>query len=457
MGSAIKGIGILPKRKKPHAEEGVQLSLLLPGFEKALEHRDGPAEPGKTPLLPMPGREESKPAFSEGSKRDESSAAKIRDVGGFSARARKMEAMGALASGIAHDFNNILTPILLRAEMAMAQLQEDNPVRNQLEQILSCGQRARDLVQQILNFSHQNDGERRPLQISLVVKEMVKFLRSSLPTSIEIRQDIRGAGMVLADLGLIHVLVIELCIRSAHAMRRNGGTLEVALCDVEVDGPEDRDLLYLPRGAYVKLSVKQTVHGVLPGEEGAEQNGMEDAGPDIALIRGIVEQHGGKMVVYKETGEGVTFQTFLSRMECKATAGEGKTPLLPRGSETVLLVDDEPAILETLKQMLDYLGYAVVSTTSSVEALEVFRDSPERFDVVITDKTMPRMSGIRLAEKVNRIRPDLPILLCSGFDEILQDRELAKVGVRALLVKPLTAREIANKIRQVLNGKPRNP
>ena len=454
MGSAIKGTRSLPK-KKQHAGEGVQLSLLLPGFEKAQEHQDRPGKTGATPSPTTPGGEE-RVSFSEEPKRDEPPEHRERAAAGFSARARKMEAMGALASGIAHDFNNILTPILLRAEMAMAQLREDNPVRNQLEQILSCGQRARDLVQQILNFSHQNDGERRPLQISLVVKEMVKFLRSSLPASIEIRQDIRGAGMVLADLGLIHVLVIELCIRSAHTMRRNGGTLEVALCDVEVDGPEDRDLLYLPRGAYVKLSVKQTVHGVLPGEEGAEKAAMEDTGPDIALIRGIVEQHGGKMVVYKETGEGATFQTFLPRMECRTAAGEGKPALLPRGSEAVLLVDDEPAILETLKQMLDYLGYAVVSTTSSVEALEIFRDSPNRFDVVITDKTMPRMSGIHLAEKMNRIRPDLPILLCSGFDEILQDRELEKIGVRALLVKPLTAREIAGKIRQVLNGKPRN-
>jgi two-component system, cell cycle sensor histidine kinase and response regulator CckA len=230
----------------------------------------------------------------------------------------------------------------------------------------------------------------------------------------------------------------------------------VALCDVEVDGPEDRDLLYQLKGPYVKLSVKQMVHGVLPEQEGAERTSLGERGPDIALIRGIVEEHGGKMVVYKETGEGVTFQTFLPRMECRTAEGEGKSLLLPRGSESVLLVDDEPAILETLKQMLDYLGYTVVSTTSSVEALEIFRDSPGRFDVVITDKTMPRMSGIHLAEKVNRIRPDLPILLCSGFDETPQDRELGKIGVRALLVKPHTAREIATKIRQVLNGGTRN-
>lgn len=453
MVSAIKGMGSLPNRKKQHVAKGVQLSLLLPEHEKEPEHHD---PSGKAMPLPSPssGSREKEPPVPGGSKKGGPSDCGNRQAVGFSARARKMEAMGALASGIAHDFNNILTPILLRAEMAMAQLQEDNPVRNQLEQILTCGQRARDLVQQILNFSHQNDGERRPLQISLVVKEMVKFLRSSLPTSIEIRQDIRGAGMVLADLGLIHVLVMELCLRSAHAMRGNGGMLEVGLCDVDLDGPEDRDLLFLPRGAYVKLSVKKTVYGLPPAGEGVKKNStQESAGPDIALIRSIVEHHGGKMVVYRETGEGVAFHTFMPRMECKTTATAGKAPSLPQGSETVLLIDDEGAILETLKQMLAYLGYTVVSSTSGVEALELFRDSPNRFDLVITDQTMPRMSGIELAEKVNRIRPELPILLCSGFDEILQDQELGKLGVQALLVKPLTAREIATKIRQVLESK----
>jgi two-component system, cell cycle sensor histidine kinase and response regulator CckA len=232
---------------------------------------------------------------------------------------------------------------------AMAQLQPDSPLRYQLEQVLTCGQRARELVQQILNFSHQNDGERRPLQISLVVKEMVKLLRSSLHASIEIRQDIRGAGMVLADLGLIHVLVIELCIRSAHAMRGNGGLLEISLCDVELDGPGDRDLLSLPRGAYVKLSVKQTINGPPREKQRAEVETDEETGPDVALIRSIVEQHGGKMGVYKEAGEGVTIHTFLPRMECKSSAKGGEPAFLPRGSESILLVDDEQAVVETLR------------------------------------------------------------------------------------------------------------
>jgi len=372
-----------------------------------------------------------------------------------------MEAIGTLASGIAHDFNNILTPIFLRIEMAMAQLQQDSPVRYQLEQALSCGQRARDLVQQILNFSHQNDGERRPLQISLVVKEMVKLLRSSLPAIIEIRQDIRGAGMVFADLGMIHVLVMELCIRSAHEMRARGGVLEVSLSDVELDAQGERDLLSLPRGAYVKLSVKQTINGISPTKERAEVKAEDEAGPDIAMIRGIIDHHGGRMVVYKEAGEGLAIHAFLPRMEFKASAKDGDATLLPRGSERVLLVDDEQAVVETLKQTLTYLGYTVISTTSSAEALKIFRNGPNMFDVMITDQAMPKMSGVDLAAEVNRIRPELPILLFSGFGEVMQGEELEKLGVRALLVKPLTACEIANMIRRVLKhtpiGKPLSP
>ena len=457
MVSAIKGMGSSPRRKKHHAGNELQLSLLTPGLEKEKNHPERLGRVSGIALPALPGTEESGLSFSEKPRRDGSPGNGDREVVGLPGRARKMEAMGTLASGIAHDFNNILTPIFLRIEMAMAQLQPDSPLRYQLEQVLTCGQRARDLVQQILNFSHQNDGERRPLQISLVVKEMVKLLRSSLPASIEIRQDIRGAGMVLADLGLIHVLVIELCIRSAHAMRGNGGFLEISLCDVELDGPGDRDLLSLPRGAYVKLSVKQTINGTPREKQRADAETDEETGPDIALIRSIVEQHGGKMVVYKEAGEGVTIHTFLPRMECKSSAKGGEPAFLPRGSESILLVDDEQAVVETLRQMLTYLGYTVVSTTSSAEALDIFRNSPKRFDVVITDQTMPRMTGVELAAEVSRIRPELPVLLCSGFDEVMQDGELGKIGVRALLVKPLTAHDIAHKIRQVLensrNGK----
>jgi two-component system, cell cycle sensor histidine kinase and response regulator CckA len=361
-------------------------------------------------------------------------------------RAQRMEAIGTLTCGIAHDFNNILTPILLRSEMAMAQLQQDSPVRNQLEQILNCGQRARDLVQQILNFSHQDESKPRPLQIALVVKEMLKFLRSSLPATIEIQQDIRGSGMVLADLGLIHMLVMELCARSCQPVAATGGLLEISLNETEQEMQKIDPLLSPPERTYLKLTVKR--HGMgTPVAKGGSEPGV-----DTAMIHSIVEQHGGKVVVTRDFHEGVTFDVFLPKMESKASATGPQMASLPRGSENVLLVEDEKDILEILEQMLTHLGYTVVSTTSGAEALEIFMSSPNRFDMMITDQTMPGMTGLRLAEEVNRVRPELPLLLCSGFGEIIDNEELRKVGARSLLVKPFNASQIALKVREVLDG-----
>jgi CheY-like chemotaxis protein len=443
MVSAIKGVGPSPSRKQAHPTDDLQPGLLIP--RPATENNSH--DPlGKTPeivsFLRPDGDGRGFPFVRESLKKKAPGGGNGGAVS-LAGRAQRMEAIGTLASGIAHDFNNILTPILLRSEMAMAQLQQDSPVRNQLEQILTCGQRARDLVQQILNFSHQDEGKQRPLQIALVVKEMLKLLRSSLPATIEIRQDIRGSGMVLADLGLIHMLMMELCARP-HLPAGGGGLLEISLNDTERGMQESDTILSLPEGAYVKLSVKQKGTNTPFANDGSEP------GADTTLIHSIVEQHGGKVVVTRDFHEGITFDVFLPRMEIRASATGPQAASFPRGSENVLLVDDEKDILESLEQMLTSLGYKVVSTTSSTEALEIFMSSPKRFDVVITDQTMPGMTGILLAAELNRIRPELPVLLCSGFGEIINGGELRKVGVRSLLMKPLNASQIAYKIRQVL-------
>lgn len=363
---------------------------------------------------------------------------------------RTMEAMGTLASGIAHDFNNILTPIFLRLEMALADLEQESPLRNQLEQVLACGQRAKDLVQQILNFSHQDDEELRPLQISLVVKEMLKLLRSSLPATVEIRQDIRGSGMVLADLQQVHLLLTELCVWSTQPMDGKSGILEVSLSDVEAGFQEAEPLVFLPKGSYVKLGVKQMVRKTSGAEDRSAPE--DDERMDLVLVRSIVEQHGGKMVMYKEAGEGRIINIFLPRLDPPSRAAQSESWLLPRGSERVLVVDDEQAVAEILKQMLSYLGYDVIATTSSAEALEILRNSPSRFDLMITDQTMPRMTGAELASEAVRMKPELPVLLCSGFGEMLSFEEAKKAGVRALLSKPLSAAQVAHKIREVLDA-----
>jgi CheY-like chemotaxis protein len=446
MVSAIKGEGPSPRRKDPRPTDDLQPRLSISGLQTEKNSPDSSSENPGPVLSPRTGGEwKGLPFFREPVKKDAPGGG-----GGaafsFRGRAKRMEAIGILASGIAHDFNNILTPILLRSEMAMAQLQQDSPLRNQLEQIFACGQRARDLVQQILNFSHQDGGKPRPLQIALVVKEILKLLRSSLPATIEIRQDIRESGMVLADLGLIHMLLMELFARSYQPVAGTGGLLAVSLNATERGAQEIGPLASLPEGPYVNLTVKQEGTGFVAAKDGPGQ------GADIALIHSIVEQHGGKAVVTRILGQTVIFDVFLPRMRIRASAHRPETASLPRGSESILLVDDEKDIRETLEQMLSELGYTVVSAPSSAEALETFLGSPHRFDMVLTDLTMPGMTGIHLAGEVKRIRPGLPLLLCSGLGEILDGEELRSLGVRSVLMKPLSLSQVACRIRAVLDG-----
>lgn len=428
----------------------MQLNLPIPDLIREQDPTKRLCENPESSPPAFVDRENGSPAFIAESNRNGKPDMDREEQDGLARRARKMEAMGTLASGIAHDFNNILTPILLRTEMAMAQLQQDSPLRYQLEQVLACGQRARDLVQQILNFSHQNDRERKPLQISLVVKELLKLLRSALPASVEIRQDITGSGMVLADLSLIHLLVTELCMRAAQQMGDKGGVLEVSLSDVELDAQETAPLFLVSKGPYVKLSVKQEANDTVLTSTVEGPAGGEEEGAPILMIRKIVEQHGGRVVVYREAPKNMTSHIFLPRMEGRLSSNGAEPPRLPHGTERILLVDDEKEVMETFKQMLTYLGYTVFSTTSGPEALELFRKAPDQFDLLITDQTMPKMTGIQLALEVNRLRPELPVLVCSGFGDVIQSDEARRIGVQDVVMKPLTASEIAHKIRQVL-------
>jgi CheY-like chemotaxis protein len=230
--------------------------------------------------------------------------------------------------------------------------------------------------------------------------------------------------------------------------------LVVALCDVEMDAKGAEPLISAPKGSYVRLSIKYEVkrNPSTPGDKKPSLADEKDA-PELRLVRSIVEQHRGTMVVYREKRRTATFHIFFPRMESlepeeKASAA----PPIPRGRERVLLVDDEQAVTETLDQMLTVLGYTVVSTTSSLEALEIFRRSPDRFDLVITDQTMPGMTGLLLAKEIHRIRSDTPILLCSGFGETAQEKDAEETGVRGIIPKPLSAQQIARKIRQVLES-----
>ena len=366
---------------------------------------------------------------------------------------KKMESLGTLAGGIAHDLNNILTPIMLRTEMALAQVPSGSPNRHHLDQVLSSCERARHLVKHLITFSHITEHERKPLQLSLVVKEAVKLLRASLPSTLEIRQDIRdNSGLVLADLSQMHQLIVSLCTNGARSLRGKGGVIEVSLSDLWLDHDTVDHLSNLEPGPYVRLTVRSLgLKSDTDEEDISETQEMEES---LAVARGIVAGHEGDIIVDNQAAKGTVFHVFFPRIENTGHAEAEGASALPRGAERILLVDDEEAIVETVKQMLDRLGYIVVPRTSSIEALETFRKDPEGFDLVITDLTMPRMTGAEFTKELMRLRPDIPIILCTGYSELMGEEEAKAMGIREFFKKPIRSQKMLEKIRSVLDKKP---
>lgn len=372
---------------------------------------------------------------------------------------QKMEAIGTLAGGIAHDFNNILMAILGCTDMAMLDVPKGSVTRANLEHVIQAGMRAKDLVLQILAFSRQAEQERKPGQLHPVVKEALHLLRSSLPTTIEIRQDIdTNSGTVLADPTQIHQVLMNLCTNAYHAMREEGGILEVKLDAVEVDAESARTHPDLREEAYVRLIISDTGHGM---DRATMERAFdpffttkgpgEGTGMGLATVHGIVTSHGGAITLYSELGNGSTFQIYLPRVESATPVEILDIEPVTRGKESILFVDDEVSLVHIGKQMLERLGYNVTARTSSVEALELFRAKPDRFDLVITDQTMPNMTGVELAEELMRIQPDIPIILVTGFSEVVTPERAKQIGFREYIMKPILTRDLNKAIRRVLD------
>lgn len=376
-------------------------------------------------------------------------------------QAYKMEAIGTLAGGIAHDFNNILMVILLHAEITLKRTKAGSDLHKSLSTILEAGQRAADLVKQILTFSRQGEQELYPVQIHLVVKEAAKFMRASLPATIEIKTKIESTSLVLADPTQIHQVIMNLCTNAGHALKDKGGILTITLNNVELDQYSTQFHPRLKPGHYVKLSVSDTGTGIPPEimdrifdpffttKEKGEGTGM-----GLSVVHGIVESCGGSISVYSEPNQGANFYVYLPIMEIQADQKLDQQVPIPRGSETVLFVDDEVKLVDAGQQTLEQLGYKVITSTSGKEAFEKFSQNPQRFDLVITDLTMPYMKGDELARKIRRLRPNVPILMITGLIPQTTAESLKSAQVDELIMKPLTTREIATAIRQVLNDKP---
>ena len=375
-------------------------------------------------------------------------------------QAQKMQAIGTLAGGIAHDFNNILTPVIIQTELALLNAPDDGALRNCLQEVLEAGHRAKSLVKQILTFSRQVETEQVALNIAPVVKEALKLLRATLPSTIKIEQDIQAEpGAVLADPTQIHQVLMNLCTNAAHAMRNEAGILKVSVATSEIpSGGNDHPPNSAP-GKYVRLSVGDTGHGIDPTLTGhifdpffTTKERTEGTGMGLSVVHGIVTNLGGIIDIDTEVGTGTTFHLFFPQTKQVSPRLHEPAGTLPRGKEHVLVVDDEKPMIDSLTAMLRHLGYQVTSSTSSLEALETFRVQPEHFDLVITDQTMPNIRGDELAEKLIGIKPDIPIILCTGFSELVSEERGKALGIREFVMKPIIMKEMATTIRRAIES-----
>ncbi len=368
-------------------------------------------------------------------------------------QAQKMQAIGTLAGGIAHDFNNILAPIIGYAELSLISVPKDGKLNHNMSQVLLCANRAKDLVRQILTFSRMDREEQKPVQVSLVMEEALKLIRSTLPSTIDIRQAVTSNAIestTMADPTRIHQVLMNLCTNAAHAMRQSGGTLTVALENVEIGPDPGEAFTDLEPGAYIRMSVADTGHGI---DESVRRRIFEPyyttkgtnegTGLGLAVVYGIVKNMSGTINVFSKPDEGTTFDVYLRRADIIPAPPTAASGPLPTGHGRILVVDDEKFIVDMLSEMLQTLGYEVVPRYSSIDALETFRTAPESYNAIITDMTMPHMTGIDLTMEILMIRADTPIVLCTGFSDDIDENRAKALGIKAFLMKPVALRDLA--------------
>ncbi len=374
-------------------------------------------------------------------------------------QAQKMEAIGTLAGGIAHDFNNILGAILGYAEMAYEDSLQGSVDPSDLNQVVQAGRRAKDLVKQILAFSRRADSQEIPLRPAALVKESIKLLRSSIPTTIDIQQDVDSeTNLILADPTKIHQIVMNLCTNSYHAMEEIGGTLSISLQNKVLT---QQDLLGIPDvqpGQFVQLAVRDTGSGISPvikerifdpyftTKETGKGTGM-----GLAIVHGIVKSSGGFITCHSEIGAGTVFEIYLPALLEQIVPETKELEKIPVGTERILFVDDEEMLAKMGQTMLERFGYSVTVKTSSIDTLTIFKNQPDAFDLVITDQTMPGMTGMDLARSILQIRPELPIILCTGYSGQVTEEKAKSYGIKGFAMKPLARKDIAVLIRKLLD------
>jgi PAS domain S-box-containing protein len=373
-------------------------------------------------------------------------------------QAQKLEAIGTLAGGIAHDFNNILGAIIGYSEMSIFDTKKKSMLHHNLQQVLKASHRARDLVKQILAFSRTSDLDKKIIQLTPIMKEVLKLLRASMPTTIEIRLNIESElGPLYADPSQIHQVMMNLCTNSAHAMESTGGVLEINLANVDLGTPDLAQFPDLSPGRYVKLIVRDTGHGMdqstlerLFDPYFSTKSKDKGTGLGLAVVHGIIKGHDGGIHVISKPGKGTTVEILLPETAGEISLEPSQSAVPPPGKEQILFVDDEDALIELANDMLTRLGYRVVTKTNPIEALETFRKNPDQYDLVITDMTMPNMTGDMLAKELMKIRPNIPIVLCTGFSHKINHQRATAIGIKGFLMKPLTYLILAKAVREAL-------
>jgi signal transduction histidine kinase len=382
-----------------------------------------------------------------------------KDLGRQLRQAQKMEAVGTLAGGIAHDFNNILSAVIGFTEMAMEDAPPDSALTYNMEQVLQAGLRAKHLVQQILAFSRQSEHEMKPVQLDRIIKEACALLRASLPTTIDIRTDIQTDAFIMGDPTQMHQVLMNLGTNAGHAMRDRGGRLVVILREATLEELREKGLPRMDAEVYLQLVVQDTGQGIPPTIMDrifdpffTTKEHTEGTGMGLSVAHGIIKSHGGLIDVESQVGRGTTFHIYLPKIMPRAKAHHHSALPLPSGSERVLLVDDETMLVDMGRQVLTRLGYQVTACTSSVEALQHFQNDPAAFDLVITDMTMPHLTGKELATALLKIKPALPIILCTGFSETITEETAKRIGIKAFILKPIVMSDLAETMRKVLDS-----
>ncbi|MBU1418917.1 MAG: PAS domain S-box protein [Proteobacteria bacterium] len=374
-------------------------------------------------------------------------------------QAQKMEAIGTLAGGIAHDFNNILSAIFGYTELAQMRPDNDPVLKGDLDGIYVAAIRARELVKQILAFSRKGEHEKTPLQVSLAIREALKLLRSSIPSSIAIKQDIASNKCVLSDATQIHQIVMNLCTNAYHAMRDTGGIIMVSLQELEIAAGDPVLGVELTPGNYLHLEVSDTGSGIDKEVIGkifepyfTTKKVGEGTGLGLAVVHGIVQSHAGYISVSSELGQGTTFHVYLPTVESKSTdldATKSFSAVLGKNAH-ILFIDDEIPIIDLATKIFSRYGYRISTFSDPIQALECFKAEPDHYDLLVTDMSMPYMTGDTLAQKVLQIRPDLPVILCTGHSEKINKEKSIKLGIKKFIQKPLIMSKLVHCVHQIL-------